>query len=628
MCQGAGGGFGGGFGGGNGFGGGTGFGGGAGGACGGPVVPFMEPSVMTVYRPAPISGGTVVVVDESNVVVVDADREVLWTVDVANQVSTRVALASGSRPGRAVVDASGQVHVVLRGTHSVAHLDPRSHALTGVDVLACPEPRGLDVQPTTQELVVACQGGEVLRFLPGQAQSVTRLGTDLRDVLVDETPQGERLTVTTFRRAELVVSTAGAGPAVTSRAPPGPDREPEVAWRTVKTSYGPLMVHQQASTALITTSSGGMCPAGGTNAYGSSGSSSSGTGSDAAGFAGIPDACLGSVVGSALFLATDLGPVSVPISDVLPVDVAVRPIDLVCHGSLCSKALYVAVAGAGGSASVYRVDPDALRGQPATCLRAIFSQPGSFTGVAFTQNGRLVLHERETSTVQLVDLEALQTTMAPPTVFRFAGDSVDSDGSRLFHRAPSGGAAITCASCHPEGGEDGHTWLLNGEARRTQSLQGGVTARAPFHWRGDLPTLDSLMSDTFVQRMGGGQPPPSVVDTLGRWLDTVPAPRASSTATPEQLTRGRAAFEKAGCAGCHLGPQLSNHLVVSVGTGGLLKTPSLVGLSARGPWMHNGCATTLRQRFSDPACGGTMHGNPSALSAGELDDLLAYLESL
>ncbi|WP_437548016.1 hypothetical protein WME97_48425 [Sorangium sp. So ce367] len=43
--------------------------------------------------------------------------------------------------------------------------------------------------------------------------------------------------------------------------------------------------------------------------------------------------------------------------------------------------------------------------------------------------------------------------------------------------------------------------------------------------------------------------------------------------------------------------------------------------------MHDGCAKTLRDRF-DPVCGGDRHGDVSALAPAQLDDLVAYLESL
>jgi hypothetical protein len=52
-----------------------------------------------------------------------------------------------------------------------------------------------------------------------------------------------------------------------------------------------------------------------------------------------------------------------------------------------------------------------------------------------------------------------------------------------------------------------------------------------------------------------------------------------------------------------------------------------VGVAARAPFMHDGCAATLTQRF-DPSCGGSAHGNVSGLGAGDIADLVAYLETL
>jgi len=45
--------------------------------------------------------------------------------------------------------------------------------------------------------------------------------------------------------------------------------------------------------------------------------------------------------------------------------------------------------------------------------------------------------------------------------------------------------------------------------------------------------------------------------------------------------------------------------------------------------MHDGCATTLRERFGAASCsGGDMHGGASALGPSQVDDLVAYLQSL
>src|SRR5262249_38949218 len=60
---------------------------------------------------------------------------------------------------------------------------------------------------------------------------------------------------------------------------------------------------------------------------------------------------------------------------------------------------------------------------------------------------------------------------------------------------------VACASCHPDGGDDGQTWLfqaVGGVPRRTPALTGGLLATAPFHWEGDLPDLDALWASVGI----------------------------------------------------------------------------------------------------------------------------------
>jgi hypothetical protein len=54
--------------------------------------------------------------------------------------------------------------------------------------------------------------------------------------------------------------------------------------------------------------------------------------------------------------------------------------------------------------------------------------------------------------------------------------------------------------------------------------------------------------------------------------------------------------------------------------------PPLVGVGWRAPLMHNGCAATLADRFGK--CSTATHGSVAALSAGQISDLTAYLDSL
>jgi cytochrome c peroxidase len=77
----------------------------------------------------------------------------------------------------------------------------------------------------------------------------------------------------------------------------------------------------------------------------------------------------------------------------------------------------------------------------------------------------------------------------------------------------------------------------------------------------------------------------------------------------------------------HDGPQLTTNETVDVGTGGEFQIPGLHGVGLRAPYLHNGCAATLHDRFG--ACGGgDEHGQTSQLSAQDIDDLVTYLETL
>ncbi|MDF2692168.1 MAG: surface antigen protein, partial [Labilithrix sp.] len=115
---------------------------------------------------------------------------------------------------------------------------------------------------------------------------------------------------------------------------------------------------------------------------------------------------------------------------------------------------------------------------------------------------------------------------------------------------------------------------------------------------------------------------------LRSWLVRLPAPHVSPAADTEAALRGKVLFESvAGCSGCHSGAKLTNNETVDVGTGGAFQVPSLLGLGVRAPYLHDGRAATLLERFG-PAGGGDAHGTTSQLDAAAVDDLVRYLESL
>lgn len=129
------------------------------------------------------------------------------------------------------------------------------------------------------------------------------------------------------------------------------------------------------------------------------------------------------------------------------------------------------------------------------------------------------------------------------------GVSMASTGHELFHRATFAG--LSCASCHPEAPDDGHTCLLPEGFRRTNMLRGGLKVTAPFHWRGDRRDIQGTNNANSNVGTGGEFQVPRLVGlamrapcfhdgrvgTLAARFDTIGGAEAhghTSTLTPAQ----------------------------------------------------------------------------------------------
>ncbi|MEW5737688.1 MAG: hypothetical protein AB1938_02115 [Myxococcota bacterium] len=553
---------------------------------------------------APMMGGALLVTQSGRYAVAsDPHGDALHVVDLTTKKVRRIALPRGSRPNRMTEDSRGDVRVVLRGTGQLATVSLTTFAVEGTRSI-CPEPRGVSWDALRASVQVACASGHLVS-VPLEGSSTSRfVAVDLRDVV----PVGGKLLATTFREG-LLLDATGPEAVVLNRLPDFERGDARfrggVAWRAVAGPGDTLLVTHQRE-RLDDLGEGPAMPA---------------ASAPATGAYGIPGAPFdpsapcdsGPAVRSAVTMMDATGAIllSAETGGVLPVDLSAAP-----DGTM-------AVTANPGNQLVDFVP--LARGTSGCTTQVAASPPapaGSLAGVAFTPAGQLV-----------------SVSFSPPVLSIHAGDGAieqvalsdvpaPNPGNTLFHAAAPAGLA--CASCHPEGGDDGHVWTVAGKARRSQSLQGGVTASAPFHWQGEHRTLASLMADTFVSRMSGPPPDSSTVDALGDWLDSaLPRLQVVSAAPASQLAEGRRAFEAAGCASCHAGARLTNDTTVDVGTGGAFQVPSLAGLSLRAPFMHDGCAKDLEARFADPVCGGgAKHGDVSKLSAPEREALLAYLASL
>jgi cytochrome c len=214
-----------------------------------------------------------------------------------------------------------------------------------------------------------------------------------------------------------------------------------------------------------------------------------------------------------------------------------------------------------------------------------------------------------------------------PVVIALSPVDTTSRGHEYFHAFA--GSQMACASCHPEGGDDGHAWRFDEGLRRTQSLYGGILATAPFHWNGDMQKIEQLFETVFGERMAGPLLEPEDQRSFARWLDSIPAMPAMD-ASSASAERGRVLFESDAleCRTCHIRPDLSSPVSYDVGTGGMFQVPVLAGVAYRAPYLHDGCAETLHERFSDKCAGGDAHGRTSHLTPSQIDDLVAYLRTL
>ncbi len=587
----------------------------------GPIDIFLDPRVMArptsieVDPPPPITGGTLFVPSRGDVAVVaDPDRNRIVVVDlVAHAVlGETTSLPPGAEPFRAAEDADGRVHVVLRGTGDVYSFDVES-VDDGTRSHVCAMPRGNAFDPEADGLVVACRSGALVTLGTGGAiRSVVEVAPDLRDVVIAD----GRLFVSTFRAAELLEVDRATGDILTAQEPVTAlgnavrdERggfslgalSPSVAWRTVLVpgrARTIAAVHQRASDAPVATQPGG---------YGASGMRCGG----------------GSIVASVLTFYDERGIASTGVElpqATLAVDLAISP-----DGEVVT---IVAAGNESGEQAVqtYPVGTVEL-GEEAGCLFATppLAADGSVASirnpvaVAYDGVGRLVVQQRDPAAL-----------FYQGSTIRLGGAERFDTGHAVFHA--NSGAFIACASCHPEGGDDGRVWTFEGIGpRRTPAMHGSLRGTEPFHWDGDMSDLGVLVHQVFSSRMSGPALSTTQIEHLGQWLDhgiTAPAHEAGIDA--DAVARGRALYDgEAQCAACHRGPDLTNNATVDVGTGGPFQVPSLVGVAYRLPLMHDGACPTLRARLVDPTCGGgDRHGHTEQLAPAQVDDLVAYLETL
>lgn len=327
---------------------------------------------------------------------------------------------------------------------------------------------------------------------------------------------------------------------------------------------------------------------------------------------------------------------------------------------------------------------DAYSGQTITSIEDLALAP---RGLALSADDRhLFVHSymaREVSVYDVTEVARGNVLQRLATVKTVAAEKLTPEvllGKQIFYNSADDRMArdnyISCATCHLDGGSDQRVWdfTARGEGlRNTTELKGRAgMGHGPVHWsanfdeiqdfehdmrqafegQGFLSTED-LLSGTRNTPLGDRKAGLSPgLDALAAYVSSLTRVPASPFRNPDgsptaDAIKGAEIFHSGatGCADCHTGSRLTDSrldepfLFHEVGTirpssGGRLggeldgiDTPTLRGVWATAPYLHDGSAATVLAVLTS-ANPDDLHGETSPLSETELAQLTAYLLQL
>jgi YVTN family beta-propeller protein len=215
------------------------------------------------------------------------------------------------------------------------------------------------------------------------------------------------------------------------------------------------------------------------------------------------------------------------------------------------------------------------------------------------------------------------------------GEKYFNDGTLCFQGWQS------CGTCHSSDARvDGMNWdLLNdgiGNPKNVKSLllafdtgpamAMGVRANASAAVRAGIKHI--LFTELPEEY-------PAAIDEFIKSLKPIPSPHLVKGHLSSSAERGKRLFSdsKVGCVACHPPPLFTDAKAHGVGTGKFddasdrFFTPTLVEIWRTAPYLHDGSAATLREAVTTHNRG-DRRGKTSHLKPEDIDDLVAYLESL
>ena len=289
-------------------------------------------------------------------------------------------------------------------------------------------------------------------------------------------------------------------------------------------------------------------------------------------------------------------------------------------------------------------------------------------GLALSRDGRrgYVMNYLSRS-ISVLNMENLTWTAEIPVTSETLSPEV-LRGKILFNSAVdprlSQGSWQSCASCHPDGGTDGVTWMFPDGLRQTPPLWNSYQT-LPWHWSAALDEAQDVEDTIQNIQHGLGLAPgadplllgtsnlgrSSDLDALAAFLET--GIRIPSVDLNEDVSTGRDLFRSAGCALCHGGPSwtssqlagppgtqdpdgngMVDEVLVDVGTLNSrdvrgapgFDPPSLLNVGLTAPYFHDGSMPDLEALLAsghpDP------QGAGNGLNQQELTALVQFLRSV
>ena len=531
----------------------------------------------------------------------------VWIVSLDRNAARSITLPDGARPGAVELTATGgHALVLLEGSGGVAVIDTTSAKITGYFPV-CRAP--VDLALGSGFAWVACMNGEVVRVSGAANTRYQVAGVPTR-----LTTNGERVYVALADASVVEVYEGSMRPAV---------KVPQQ--NLTPTGHGTLVrrvANANSPRRLVPLKSGGVALLHQQSVEGELIDPQVPAASPYSGGPPAPTSCPTPATRDAVTTSDDLNvgfrpPVST--GTTLPIDLAVAP-----NGNA------VAIADPGINRVVVLSSAARAAMGPTGCPKVetpMMAIPVTgVSSVAYDEAGLLTTLSGDTAlAVRQFDMSGSilnQVILRPRDV---------PVGFTLFHSSPKPMSPtepnVACASCHPAGLNNGGVLTVRGVSRKVMSLGSHLANATGVHWD-NQPFQEAVIDGTWKTNMQGRALTATEATSLKAYVEQL-RPPLPPTAPDDVVLAGKIAFGKASCGGCHDPSRaFTNNSQANVGRG-MHRVPSLVGLAYSAPYMADGCAKTLEERFTRTACGGgEQHGHPALLSADELSALVAYLKTL